>query len=83
VTVSAASLNVLKGLIARGAASLATIDTWEAKRTVTPAEAETARAYWHELYDPPPAPEPEASADEPAAEAPAAADETVDDSSRG
>ena len=82
---SAASLNVLKGLIARGAANLATIDTWETRKTVTAAEAETARAYWHELYDPPPAPEPatEAPAVETDAEAPAAADETADDSSRG
>lgn len=57
---SATSLRVLKGQIQRGVAGLETIDVWEQKRTITPDEAVEARAYWHQLYDPPPPPpEPE------------------------
>jgi hypothetical protein len=56
---SPTSLRVLKGQIQRGVAGLDTIDVWEQKRTITPEEAVEARAYWHQLYDPPPPPEPE------------------------
>lgn len=54
---SAASLKVLKGQIQRNFATLDTIDTWETKKVVTAAEANEARAYWHELWDPAPTPE--------------------------
>jgi hypothetical protein len=83
--VSVASLKALRGLIERGKADLATIDAWEAKKAVTAAEADEARAYWHELYDPPPAPEPtpEQPATETPAETPAAAEQPVEDSATG
>lgn len=63
---SAASLRVLKGQIERGVANLDTIDTWQSKKLLTQAEADEARAYWHQLYDPPPAPDPTSEPEEPA-----------------
>ena len=50
---SAAFLKVCKPLLRDDVATLATIDIWQSRKLLTAAEADEARAYWHETHPEP------------------------------
>lgn len=49
---SAAFLRVCKPLLRDDVANLDTIDIWVTRKFLTAAEADEARAYWHETHPP-------------------------------
>lgn len=50
---SATFLKLVKPMLKNDVATLDTVDVWETRHFLTPAEAVEARAYWHETHPDP------------------------------